>query len=91
LTDAVDEHIGRRLYRRRRLLGLTQRDLAIAIDVRFQQIQKYESATNKMSASRLWRLAQVLDVPIGYFFEGLSSKPGVVSDGTTGSKAADPN
>jgi transcriptional regulator with XRE-family HTH domain len=73
MADYVDEYVGRRLRRRRRTLGLTQRQLGLAIGVRFQQVQKYECAASKMSASRLWRIAQVLEVPINYFFEGLSA------------------
>jgi transcriptional regulator with XRE-family HTH domain len=71
MSDEIDEHLGRRLRRRRRLLGLTQQQLALACGVRFQQIQKYECAANRMSAGRLWQLAQVLEVPVSYFFEGL--------------------
>jgi transcriptional regulator with XRE-family HTH domain len=72
--EEIDVHLGRRLRRRRRLLGLTQQQLAGACGVRFQQIQKYECAANRMSASRLWQLAEVLEVPVGYFFEGLSEE-----------------
>jgi transcriptional regulator with XRE-family HTH domain len=71
MGDAVVEHIGRRLLHRRRTLGLTQEQLARAIGVRFQQIQKYECGANTMSASRIWALAQALEVPVGYFYEGL--------------------
>ncbi|HKR90296.1 MAG TPA: helix-turn-helix transcriptional regulator [Phenylobacterium sp.] len=71
MSDEIDEHLGRRLRRRRRLLGLTQHQLADACGVRFQQIQKYECAANRMSAARVWQLSQVLDVPISYFYEGL--------------------
>jgi transcriptional regulator with XRE-family HTH domain len=71
MGDEIDEHLGKRLRRRRRLLGLTQHQLASACGVRFQQIQKYECAANRMSAARVWQLAQVLDVPISYFYEGL--------------------
>jgi transcriptional regulator with XRE-family HTH domain len=71
MTDEIDEHLGRRLRRRRRLLGLTQQQLAAACGVRFQQIQKYECAANRMSAARLYQLAQVLEVPVSYFFEGV--------------------
>jgi transcriptional regulator with XRE-family HTH domain len=71
MTDEIDEHLGRRLRRRRRLLGLTQQQLAAACGVRFQQIQKYECAANRMSAARLFQLAQVLEVPVSYFFEGI--------------------
>ena len=70
--DDIDVHLGRRLRRRRRLLGLTQQELAGSCGVRFQQIQKYECAANRMSASRLWQLAEVLEVPISYFYEGLT-------------------
>lgn len=72
MADDIDMHLGRRLRRRRRLLGLTQQELARACGVRFQQIQKYECAANRMSASRLWQLAEALEVPVAYFFEGLS-------------------
>jgi transcriptional regulator with XRE-family HTH domain len=72
MSDQIDVHLGRRLRRRRRLLGLTQQQLAGACGVRFQQIQKYECAANRMSAARLWQLAEVLEVPVGYFYEGLS-------------------
>jgi transcriptional regulator with XRE-family HTH domain len=71
MTDEIDEHLGRRLRRRRRLLGLTQQQLASACGVRFQQIQKYECAANRMSAARVYQLAEVLEVPVSYFFEGL--------------------
>lgn len=70
--DEIDLHLGRKLRRRRKLLGLTQQELAGACGVRFQQIQKYECAANRMSAARLWQLAEVLDAPVSYFYEGLS-------------------
>ena len=70
--DEIDIHLGRRLRRRRRLLGLTQQELAETCGVRFQQIQKYECASNRMSAARLWQLADILEVPISYFYEGLT-------------------
>lgn len=72
-TD-IDLHLGKRLRRRRRLLGLTQQQLAGVCGVRFQQIQKYECGANRISAARLWQLAEALDVPVGYFFEGLSAQ-----------------
>lgn len=72
MMDLIDIHLGRRLRRRRRILGLTQQQLAGACGVRFQQIQKYECAANRMSAARLWQLAEVLEVPVSYFYEGLS-------------------
>ncbi|HEY8617272.1 helix-turn-helix transcriptional regulator [Phenylobacterium sp.] len=72
MSSEIDVHLGRRLRRRRRLLGLTQQQLATVCGVRFQQIQKYECAANRMSAARLWQLAEVLEVPVSYFYEGLS-------------------
>ena len=69
--DEIDTHLGRRLRRRRRLLGLTQQELAHSCGVRFQQIQKYECAANRMSAARIWQLSEVLQVPVSYFYEGL--------------------
>ncbi|HEY2357889.1 MAG TPA: helix-turn-helix transcriptional regulator [Phenylobacterium sp.] len=75
MMDVIDIHLGRRLRRRRRILGLTQQQLASACGVRFQQIQKYECAANRMSASRLWQLAEVLEVPVSYFYEGLTLDP----------------
>src|SRR5690348_3032013 len=73
MMDLIDIHLGRRLRRRRRILGLTQQQLADACGVRFQQIQKYECAANRMSAARLWRLAEVLEVPVSYFYEGFAA------------------
>ena len=72
MAHPIDVHVGRRLRQRRRLLGLTQEKLAQAVDIRFQQIQKYESGSNRISASRLWSLAKALDVSITYFFEGMN-------------------
>jgi transcriptional regulator with XRE-family HTH domain len=68
----VDGHLGRQLRRRRRLVGLTQQQLADAVGVRSQQIQKYEYGVNRVSAVMLWRLAWALDTPVEYFFEGLN-------------------
>ena len=73
MGNDIDLHLGKRLRRRRRLLGLTQQQLADAVGVRFQQIQKYECGANRISAARLWRLAEALEVPVGYFYDGLSA------------------
>lgn len=69
--DDIDLHVGKRLRRRRRLLGMTQQTLAGLIGTRFQQVQKYECGANRLSASRLYRLATALRVPATYFFDGL--------------------
>lgn len=71
MANAIDLHVGKRLRRRRRLLGLTQQQLAESISIRFQQIQKYECGANRITASRLFELAGALRVPVGYFYEGL--------------------
>jgi transcriptional regulator with XRE-family HTH domain len=63
--------IGRRLRRRRRTLGMTQQKLADLCAVRPQMIHRYECGANHISAARLWRLARVLEIPIGYFFENM--------------------
>lgn len=71
MANEIDLHVGKRLRRRRRLLGLTQQQLAESIGIRFQQIQKYECGANRVTASRLYELSVSLNVPVGYFFEGL--------------------
>jgi transcriptional regulator with XRE-family HTH domain len=70
VTD-IDIAIGKRLRRRRIQLGLSQHEVASVVGVRFQQIQKYECGGNRIAASRLWLMAQVLDIPVSFFFEGL--------------------
>ncbi len=74
MADEIDTHLGRRLRRRRRLLGLTQQQIAAACGVRFQQIQKYECGANRISAARLWQIAVSLEVAVDYFFEGLPAE-----------------
>ncbi|BDX00737.1 helix-turn-helix domain-containing protein [Maricaulis maris] len=82
MTNDIDLHVGKRLRRRRRLLGLTQQQLAESVGIRFQQIQKYECGANRVSASRLFELAESLDVPVQYFYEGLSKRDEVNGDET---------
>ncbi|WP_138512469.1 helix-turn-helix domain-containing protein [Maricaulis alexandrii] len=81
MTNDIDLHVGKRLRRRRRLLGLTQQQLAESVGIRFQQIQKYECGANRVSASRLFELAESLDVPVQYFYEGLSQRDEVANEG----------
>ena len=69
MEDGFNVHLGRKLRLRRLSLGLTQTKVAQAINVTFQQIQKYEKGTNGVSSNRLMQLAQFLKVPIIYFFE----------------------
>ena len=79
IITAIDEHIGQRLQLRRVMLGLSQKDLAEACGISFQQLQKYEVANNRISASRLFELSTVLETPISFFFMGL---PGNVPEET---------
>lgn len=72
MSTDIDLHLGRRLRRRRRLLGLTQQQLGVQVGIRFQQIQKYECGANRISAARLWQLAEALETPVSYFYEGLA-------------------
>ncbi|MGC6517242.1 MAG: helix-turn-helix domain-containing protein [Candidatus Puniceispirillaceae bacterium] len=71
-NNAVDVHVGRRIRLRRTLLGMSQEQLGTALNITFQQVQKYERGTNRVSASRLWDISQIIDVPISYFFEDMS-------------------
>ena len=71
MTHHVDVHVGKRVRHRRWLIGMTQQQLAEQVGIKFQQIQKYETGANRISASRLWDIAEALDVPVSFFFEGL--------------------
>ena len=81
----VDRHVGERIRRRRRALGLSQDDLARAVELTFQQIQKYERGANRVSASKLYQIATALTTSTHYFFEGLSdpAQAGGVAEGDT--------
>ena len=70
----VDKHVGNRLRQLRALRGIAQTALADQIGVTFQQIQKYEKGANRISASRMWEISRVLDVPIASFFEGIPTE-----------------
>ena len=71
MKHPVDAHVGKRIRHRRWMLGMTQQQLGDGVGIKFQQIQKYETGMNRVSASRLWDIAEVLGVSIGFFFEGL--------------------
>lgn len=72
MKNDIDLHLGRRVRWRRRLLNLTQADVAARCGVGFQQIQKYESAANSMSASMLWRISRALETNVEFFYSGLA-------------------
>ena len=69
--NPVDRHVGLRIRLRRKELGISQERLADTIGLTFQQVQKYERAANRVSASKLWEVARALDTTISYFYEGL--------------------
>ncbi|MDE1901437.1 MAG: helix-turn-helix transcriptional regulator [Alphaproteobacteria bacterium] len=70
--DPVDIHVGERVRLRRTLVGLSQGNLGKSLGISFQQVQKYERGINRMGASRLFQIAQILSVPVEYFFNDLT-------------------
>ena len=71
MKHVVDVHVGQRIRHRRWTIGMTQQQLADAVGIKFQQIQKYETGMNRVSASRLWDISRAMEVPITFFFDGL--------------------
>ncbi|MCP4209464.1 MAG: helix-turn-helix transcriptional regulator [Shimia sp.] len=82
MTHPVDVHVGKKIRQRRWLTGMTQQQLAEQVGIKFQQIQKYETGANRVSASRLWDISDALDVPVSFFFEGLESDGDGASSGS---------
>jgi len=80
MSHHVDVHVGKRIRHRRWMTGTTQQQLAEQVGIKFQQIQKYETGMNRVSASRLWDIAQVLEVPVSFFFEGIEEEGAVASE-----------
>jgi transcriptional regulator with XRE-family HTH domain len=74
MKHPVDVHVGKRIRHRRWMNGTTQQQLAEKVGIKFQQIQKYETGMNRVSASRLWDIASALGVSISFFFEGLDAE-----------------
>ena len=72
----IDLHVGLRLRLRRKELRISQEKLAEALGLTFQQVQKYERGANRVSASKLWEVAQALKTSVSYFYEGLAEVPG---------------
>jgi transcriptional regulator with XRE-family HTH domain len=73
--NPIDKHVGSRLRTRRVMMGMSQEKLAVAFGLTFQQVQKYENGANRMRASRLQQAADILGVPVSYFFEGGAEGP----------------
>ena len=86
--NPIDKHVGTRVRMRRMMLDMSQTELGDALDITFQQVQKYEKGTNRISASRLQRVCEILQVPIPFFFEGLPSAPAAAGSNATQPSAA---
>lgn len=76
----VDRHVGARMHERRLIKGMSQEELGAAVNVSFQQQQKREHGTNRVSASALYFTARILGVPVEYFFEGMEDEPAIPVD-----------
>ena len=83
IAKRVDDHVGERIRERRTMMGMTQENLANALQISYQQVQKYETGANRISAGRLYEIAQSLDVNVSYLFEGLepASQPEPIAHG----------
>ena len=74
MLHPTDEHVGKRVRQARIAKSLSQGALGQALGISFQQVQKYESGSNRIGSSRLWDISQILDTPIEFFFEGLAPR-----------------
>ena len=74
MKHPVDVHVGQRVRQRRCLAGMTLQELGDRVGIKFQQIQKYERGTNRISASRMWDIAAAVGVPVAFFFDGLDGQ-----------------
>ena len=86
MKHPVDVNVGKRIRHRRWMVGMTQQQLAEHVGIKFQQIQKYETGMNRVSASRLWEISEALSVQVSYFFEGVrdDDAPVHVAEGAPG-------
>ena len=76
VPNPIDKHVGSRVRMRRMMLGMSQEKLGDALDLTFQQVQKYEKGTNRIGASRLQHISHILQVPVAFLFEGAPHLPG---------------
>ena len=76
IPNPIDKHVGARVRMRRMMLSMSQEKLGDALSLTFQQVQKYEKGTNRIGASRLQQIANILQVPVSFFFEGAPNMPG---------------
>lgn len=87
MKHPVDIHVGKRIRHRRWMVGMTQQQLAEKVGIKFQQIQKYETGMNRVSASRLWDISDAMGNDVSFFFEGLSNR--VSADGENNAAKGD--
>jgi len=80
MKHPVDVHVGKRIRHQRWMVGMTQQQLAEKVGIKFQQVQKYETGMNRVSASRLWDIAETLGVSISFFFEGANGEKAAPTD-----------
>ena len=88
--NPIDVHVGARVRLRRTLLGMSQEKLGEALGLTFQQVQKYERGANRVGASRLFDLARILDVPVGFFFDDMNDQVAAASPARIAGIAAEP-
>jgi len=91
MPHPVDVHVGKRIRTRRWMLGQTQQQIADSVGVKFQQVQKYETGANRVSASRLFEISKALDTPISFFFEEIEGEENDAGDKTALVKGAIPS
>lgn len=89
LEIKIENNVAGRIRLRRGLLGMSQSDLARALGITFQQVQKYERGSNRVSIGKMYRMAEILDVPLTFFFDGLDDVPGLAAPGGTFSSAGE--
>jgi transcriptional regulator with XRE-family HTH domain len=87
VPDLVDKHVGSRVRMRRLMLGMSQEELGDKLGISFQQVQKYEKGTNRISASRLHEMSEILQVPVPFFFDGA---PRIAGHSGKGAQAPSP-
>src|ERR1039457_7456101 len=87
IPNPIDKHVGSRVRMRRMMLSMSQEKLGDALGLTFQQVQKYEKGTNRIGASRLQQISNILQVPVSFFFEGAPNMPGHTGMGEAPSPA----
>jgi transcriptional regulator with XRE-family HTH domain len=88
MPHLVDIHVGKRIRHRRWLAGMTQQQLAESVGIKFQQIQKYETGANRVSASRLWDISAAMGVNVAFFFEGMEAAQAAADTGVPAVKGS---